>query len=215
MHHLESIQIFQVSDFSFLLILGPFSNVFFPETTAFMYNAANKLHQAMWQTDFKKRLLDVSGCKGLKYLPSSEVKTLQLEKLGFQSDTILECKDYFFTLKKLDELYPTVRGIVLIGHPGIGMSLLQKYMDLPCSHTYNMQENLFFYFICYSISLARGNQLHYSVVHTSTFFLKMVLKCMMAILLHGNSNSRRNFGPFQILLNRAKSHVNHFKHFAI
>ena len=179
-----------------------------------MYNAAKKLHQAMWQTDFKKRLLDVKGCKGLKHLPSSEVKNLQLEQLDFLSDTILVREDYYITLKKLEELHLSARGIVLIGHPGIGMSLLQKYMDLPCSHTYNMQENLFSYYICYSISLARGNQLHYSVMNTSSFFLKMVLKCIMAIPLHGIFNSRRNFGLFQILLNKANFHVDHFKCFA-
>ena len=210
--HMESTQIFQVSGSLDTQYLNHLVMLFSCSAgTASMYKAAMELHQAMWQTDFKKRLHDVNG---LKYLPSMEVRNLQLEKLDFMADTILVCKDYYSTLEKLEKLYLTARGIVLIGHPGIGMSLLQKYMDLPCLHTYNMQENLFSSFICYFIFLARGNQLRYSVMTTTSFFLKMVLKCMMAVSLHGVFNSRRNFGPFQILLNSANIHVHHFKCFA-
>ncbi len=57
-----------------------------------------------------------------------------------------------------------------------------------------MQENPIFYFIYFSISLALGSRLPYSVKNSSTFFLKMVSKYIMVMILGGSFNSRGNYG---------------------
>lgn len=90
------------------------------------YEAARNLHRAMWQNDIEKKLLDVVGYKGLKYLPLTEVKNLQLGELGCTENPILFREDYSFTLKQLKDRRSNhdFGGMVVLGHPGIGTSLL-------------------------------------------------------------------------------------------
>jgi hypothetical protein len=81
----------------------------------------------MWQNDIEKNLLNVAGCKGLKYyLP--EVKNLQVAKLGCDENSILFREEYSFALEKLKDRRSNHRiggmGRVVLGHPGIGTSLL-------------------------------------------------------------------------------------------
>ncbi len=103
------------------IFIRPFHLGVSPNTSSELFYAATKLHQAMWQTNLEKRLLDVDECKELKYLPSSEVKDLQLRVLGCDTDTILIREEYLLTLKELKDCRPKFGGIVLTGQPGIGM----------------------------------------------------------------------------------------------
>jgi hypothetical protein len=76
-------------------------------------------------------LVNVDGCGKLKYLPPSEVKTLQLKALGCNTNTILVREEYLFTTEKLKEYGPDIGGIILTGHPGSGKGLLQNDMGRP------------------------------------------------------------------------------------
>lgn len=84
------------------------------------YIAAKNLHQVMWQNSLEEKLVNVDGCGKLKYLPPSEVKTLQLKALGCNTNTILVREEYLFTTEKLKEYGPDIGGIILTGHPGSG-----------------------------------------------------------------------------------------------
>jgi len=88
------------------------------------YDAAKKLYRAMWRQDLTSRLQDV---KDLKYLPATVVDELGLRKLGFDALVLLVREEYRFTLDTLEGRQNNSWGIVLTGHPGIGMNLLQKY----------------------------------------------------------------------------------------
>jgi hypothetical protein len=88
--------------------------------------AAKNLYLAMWGSNLEERLLNVAGCAGLKYLPPTEVKTLQLRALGCDVNAILFREEYPFTLKRLQDRRPNLGGVVVTGQPGIGTSLLQK-----------------------------------------------------------------------------------------
>ena len=72
----------------------------------------------MWRNDLGKRLRDVAESKGLKWLLPDEDSGLQLRDLGC---AILFHEEFFFILKRLEEL-----------RPNIGTSLLQLSI-FPCS----------------------------------------------------------------------------------
>jgi len=76
------------------------------------------------KTTLKKKKLNVAGCKCLKYLPPTEVKNLQLGELGCGVDPILFRKEYSLTLKRLEVRRSDIGGVVVLGQPGIGTSLL-------------------------------------------------------------------------------------------
>jgi hypothetical protein len=92
--------------------------------TTIWYKAATNLHRAIWQNDLEKKLPNVAGCKGLKYLPPIEVKDLQLGELGCDVDAILFREEYSLALKKLEVCQPDLGGMVVLGHPGIGTGSL-------------------------------------------------------------------------------------------
>jgi hypothetical protein len=87
------------------------------------YDVAKKLYKAMWRQDLTSRLQDVED---LKYLPATVVDELGLQDLGFDASVLLVREEYRFTLKALEGRQTNSGGIVLTGHPGIGMNLLQK-----------------------------------------------------------------------------------------
>jgi hypothetical protein len=91
-----------------------------------LYDAAKKLHKAMWRQDLGRRLQDVDQCEGLKYLPATVINDLQLLQLGCNATAILVREEYSFTLRALEGCHTNSGGIVLMGHPGIGMNLLRK-----------------------------------------------------------------------------------------
>ena len=86
------------------------------------YKAANDLHRAMWLNNFEGKLVEVDECEGLTYLPSTEVRDLQLNALGCNATAILVREEYHFTYEELKKHHPNpnIGGIVLTGHPGIG-----------------------------------------------------------------------------------------------
>ena len=97
--------------------------------------AVKHLYGAMWENGLEEKLLYVDECKGLKYLPATEIKNLQLQELGCDEDTILFRKEYTFTSEKLEGLRPNIR-VVMTGQPGIGTSSLKKCLGgPPCSRT--------------------------------------------------------------------------------
>jgi hypothetical protein len=91
-----------------------------------LYEAAEKLHKAMWRQDLGRRLQDVDQCEGLKYLPATVVDDLQLRELGCGAKAILFREEYTVTLNALEGCEDDSGGIVVTGHPGIGTNLLQK-----------------------------------------------------------------------------------------
>jgi hypothetical protein len=97
-----------------------------PSGTLRLYDAAQKLHKAMWRQDLGRRLQDVDQCEGLKYLPATAVDDLQLRELGCKAKVILVREEYTFTLNALEGRQEHSGGIVVTGHPGIGTNLLQK-----------------------------------------------------------------------------------------
>ena len=75
----------------------------------------------MWLKDLGKILLDVPGCKGLKYLPDTKVDDLQLHTLGYNEQVLLVRKEYLIALDALNMKSNTGGGIVITGSSGIGM----------------------------------------------------------------------------------------------
>ena len=78
----------------------------------------------MWLNDLEEKLLKVDKCEDLKYLPPTEVENLQLNELGCEADAILVHEEYLLTFKELEMYRLNIGGIVLMGQPGIGTSLL-------------------------------------------------------------------------------------------
>jgi hypothetical protein len=109
--------------FADLVMFLPFSD---PSYTMILYNAAVKLHKAMWEQDLESRLQEVSQCGGLKYLPATAIEELQLRRLGCTAEAILVREEYPFTLKALEARQNNSGGIIVTGHPGIGMNSLQN-----------------------------------------------------------------------------------------
>ena len=91
-----------------------------------LYDAAVKLHKAMWRQDLGSRLQDVEQCEGLKYLPATEVNNLQLRHLGCTARAILIREEYSFTLEALEGRQDNSGGMIVTGHSGIGTHLLQN-----------------------------------------------------------------------------------------
>ena len=75
----------------------------------------------MWLKDLGKILLDVPGCKGLKYLPDTMVADLQLHSLGYNEEVFLVRKEYLIALDALNMKSSTGGGIIITGPSGIGM----------------------------------------------------------------------------------------------
>lgn len=85
----------------------------------------------MWRQDLEGILQDVDQCKGLKFVPAEKVKELQLRELICNAKAILVREEYTFALKAMEGCTMESGGIIVTGHPGIGMNLLQKVF---CSH---------------------------------------------------------------------------------
>jgi hypothetical protein len=80
----------------------------------------------MWLNNFEGKLVEVDECEGLTYLPSAEVRDLQLNALGCNATAILVREEYLFTYEELRRHRPNTGGTVLTGQPGIGTSLLRR-----------------------------------------------------------------------------------------
>jgi len=92
-----------------------------PSDALRLHEAAKKLHKAMWQQDLGSRLQDVDN---LKYLPATEVEGLRLQELGCDAKVILVRREYLITMNTFEGRQNNSGGMVITGHPGIGMILL-------------------------------------------------------------------------------------------
>jgi hypothetical protein len=112
----------------FLLLLGDLVILLCsdPSDALVLYDAAVKLHKAMWRQDLGGILQDVDQCEGLKFLPAAVVNELQLRELGCNAKAILVREEYTFALKAMEGRQMDSGGIIVTGHPGIGTNLLQK-----------------------------------------------------------------------------------------
>ena len=147
------------------------------------YKAANDLHRAMWLKNFERKLAEVDECEGLTYLPSAEVRDLQLNALGCNATAILVREEYHFTYEELKRHHPNpnIGGMVLTGHPRHRCEFTIEGHGSPCSRTHNMQENLFLCFTYCSVSLAMGCPLPYNGAISFIFLRKMASKSIPAI----------------------------------
>ncbi len=63
-------------------------------------------------------------CEGLKYLPGSQVDSLRLRSLGYKTEALLVRNESIFALDHLNSgSLAKCGGVVVTGHPGIGMNL--------------------------------------------------------------------------------------------
>jgi hypothetical protein len=86
------------------------------------FKAAKNLHRAMWRNNLVGKLLNFQD---LMFLSPTDVTALNLDALGCDAGTILVREESFSTVRELENRRPNIGGMVVMGQPGTGMSLLQ------------------------------------------------------------------------------------------
>ena len=83
------------------------------------------MYYKFWWEGLDQLLQLVPGCN-LKYLPEEYINSLQLDHLSYTESILLVREEYEAAFKYLQEkkgARRTSAGIVITGHPGIGMHL--------------------------------------------------------------------------------------------
>ena len=83
------------------------------------------MYYKFWWEGLDELLQPVPGCN-LKYLPEEQINSLKLDHLSYNESILLVRKEYEVALRYLQEKKGPRRrsaGMVVTGHPGIGMRL--------------------------------------------------------------------------------------------
>ena len=83
------------------------------------------MYYKFWLEGLDDLLQPVPGCN-LKYLPEEHIETLKLDHLSYNESILLVREEYevaFEYLQEKERLRRRSAGMVVSGHPGIGMHL--------------------------------------------------------------------------------------------
>ena len=93
------------------------------------------MYYKFWWGGLDELLQPVPGCD-LKYLPEEHIDTLKLDHLSYNESVLLVREEYEVAFRYLQEKERPRRrsaGMVVTGHPGIGMHLLPA--AVPFAHS--------------------------------------------------------------------------------
>ena len=90
------------------------------------------MYYKFWWEGLDELLEAVPGCN-LKYLPEEHIDSLQLDHLSYNESALLVREEYEIAFRYLQEKKTPRRrsaGMVITGHPGIGMHLLPAAVSI-------------------------------------------------------------------------------------